>query len=238
MCVPITTCVLHTLDRTPLWDINCLSMPTPQRNQPADPQDTAFDRSYYYGRVYDNYDAFLDWEQTAKHQMQRYAFRSFLDIGCGLGNLVNEIKQQLEERYGEECDVVGVDVSAFAIAQASVPHVLRASCVILPFADARFDEVFILGTFAYLADDTDVEAAMQEAFRVAGGFVVFEDVYQNQEEGSDDWDPNRKRVHTQEEWASWWHRILGESADVLISGDEIVITKKGFTNDDLRLTNR
>jgi len=185
-----------------------------------------FNQDYYYGSIYQDYDTFLNWEKIATDILQRFHFDSFLDIGCGCGNLVKIIKAD----KGADADIAGVDFSEFAVARAAVPFVSVADCRALPFTDRRFDMVFILGPFSYLASVSQVRKALREAYRVAKRVILFDDVYVWPAQTGDDYDPYRKQVLTQSEWLALWREVsVSDSRDEInTNGDEIIITKYGL----------
>lgn len=179
-----------------------------------------FDENYYFGGVYSNYDEFLNWEELAKDLIRKFEFNSFLDIGCGCGNLVKEIKRQKEN-----IDVCGIDISEFAVKKTSSPFVILAGCENLPFKNNRFDMTHILGTFSYLSTITEIRRAIKEAYRVAGKIILFDDVYNNPDKKSSDYDPYRKQVFSQKEWLSLWKEIIGKDDIIKTREDEIIIKK-------------
>ena len=180
-----------------------------------------FDKNYYFGSVYPNYDEFLDWEKITKDLIKRFKFNSFLDIGCGCGNLVKEIKKQKKENT----DIYGIDMSDFAVKRANVSFVVLADCRSLPFKDSCFDMVHILGTFSYLSTLKEIKQAIKEAYRVSKKIILFDDVYIEPDKKSDDYDPYRKQVFSLEEWLSLWKEILEKNDIIEILKDEIIIKK-------------
>jgi len=180
-----------------------------------------FDKNYYFGSIYSNYDEFLDWKKITKDLIRRFKFNSFLDIGCGCGNLVKEIKKQKAESF----DVYGVDISDFAVRRADVSFVILADCQSLPFEDSRFDIVHILGTLSYLSSLKEIKQAIKEAYRVSKKIILFDDVYIEPGKKSDDYDPYRKQVFSQEEWLCLWKEIVEKNDIIETCKDEIIIKK-------------
>ena len=190
-------------------------------------QQGAFNKDYYFGEIYQDYNTFMDFEKLAKGLIRRYSFDSFLDIGCGCGNLVKELIRQLEIN-NKKCNIQGVDFSEFAVSTADVSFVCTADCRQLKFDDSSFDVVYILGTFGYLPSKDDVLKAMKEAYRVAKKQIVFEDVYDMPLKTSDDYDPYRVQFLNQIGWRDLWSEILlkGDTIKIIFDErDEIVITK-------------
>jgi len=184
-----------------------------------------FNRNYYFGKVYKDYDTFLDFGKLAKGLIERYKFMSFLDIGCGCGNLVKEIKRQLEEKCGRPCDVQGIDFSRFAVRRAAVPFVRLADCTRLPFDKGRFDLVYVLGTFSYLKTRKRIIEGMREAYRVAKLEIVFEDVYTLPDTLSDDYDPYREHILDQKQWMELWEEIAANDDVFRLDSEEVIIRK-------------
>ena len=180
-----------------------------------------FDKNYYFGGVYSNYDKFLNWPKIAKDLIKRFKFSSFLDIGCGCGNLVKEIKKQTEERF----DIYGIDISDFAVKKMGSPFVILADCKSLPFKDGRFDMVHILGTFSYLSTIKEIKQSIKEAYRVSKKIILFDDVYVNPDKKSEDYDPYRKQVFSQEEWLCFWKEIIEKNDVIETLKDEIILRK-------------
>lgn len=179
-----------------------------------------FDEDYYFGSIYSNYDEFLDWKKIAKELIGRFEFNSFLDIGCGCGNLVKEIKKQKEN-----ADVCGVDISEFAVKKANSPFVILADCKNLPFKDGRFDVVYVLSTFSYLPTISEIKQALRETYRVAKKIILFDDVYTIPNKKSDDYDPYRQQVFSKKKWLSLWKEIINKNDIMETRQDEIIIKK-------------
>lgn len=184
-----------------------------------------FNKDYYFGGVYKNYDTFLNYQKLARDLIKQYSFDSFLDIGCGCGNLVKEIKKQLAKLSKKPCDVQGIDISDFAVKKAGVSFVNLADCRKLPFADLRFDLVYILGTLAYLKSAKEVLKAMKEIYRVSRRHAIFEDVYNVPDKSSDDYDPYRTLFLTGAQWRKLWFKVLKKGDKIEFNKEEIVITK-------------
>ena len=178
-----------------------------------------FDKNYYFGGVYSNYDKFLNWEKIAKDLVKRFEFNSFLDIGCGCGNLVKEIKKQKEN-----ADVYGIDISNFAVKKANSPFIILSECKSLPFNNDRFDMVHILGTFSYLSMP-EIRQSIKEAYRVSKKIILFDDVYTVPNKKSSDYDPYRKQIFSQDKWLTFWKSIIDKNDTIEIHKDEIIIRR-------------
>jgi len=180
-----------------------------------------FNKNYYFGNIYSNYDEFLDWEKVAKDLIKSFKFNSFLDIGCGCGNLVKEIKKQKQSNS----NIRGVDISQFAVKKANSPFITLADCRDLPLEDNCFDLVHILGTFSYLSTLQEIKQALQEAYRVTKKTILFDDVYTKPDKKSDDYDPYRQQVFSQKRWLGFWKEIINKNDTIETFKDEIIIKK-------------
>ena len=176
-----------------------------------------FDKDYFFGGVYENFDTFNDYKKWAEELLEKFSFKSFLDVGCGCGNLTKELRKR-------NIDSFGVDISEFAVKNANVPFIMQADCVKkLPFKDNQFDIVHIYGTFGYIKTDDDLQAAMQETLRVAKQKILFEDVYGHDSANhKDNIDPFRVRIMNKEEWIKKWKEL---ELPLEVDGEFIIINK-------------
>ncbi|OYX36434.1 MAG: hypothetical protein B7Y99_01470 [Caulobacterales bacterium 32-69-10] len=131
-----------------------------------------------YATTYDGYwlrpdrfgeSSFPDPRPIARNIIGALGAGSFLDIGCGMGDLVQALML-------DGMDAQGVDVSAVAVAEASrrAPGRFHVGSVLaLPFPDASFDNVVSTDCLEHLAPE-DVAAALREMRRVArrGAYLV------------------------------------------------------------------
>ena len=194
-----------------------------------DTKKNPFDKSYYYGAVYKNYDEFIDFERIAKDLYSKFNFNSFLDIGCGCGNLPIAVNSLLSTLNEGEFDVQGVDISEFAVAKANKPYINTSDCRDLSMFEAgRFDLVHILGTFSYLSGTDEIIKAMKEADRVSNRYIVFDDVYKMPPENHDDYDPHRVRAYSQKEWHDLWEEAINNFESIEFHADEIIIKKSSY----------
>jgi len=184
-----------------------------------------FNKNYYFGGVYDDYDTFLDYRKLTKDLIKRYDFVSFLDIGCGCGNLVKEVKKQLENKYRRNFNIQGIDPSDFAVKRAGVPFVRLADCTRLPYKNSSFDLVYILTTFSYLETPIMIEKAMTEAYRTSRKIIVFEDVYTIPKKQSDDYDQYRNYIFSQKQWIDMWKKVIDKNDKIKTYKEEIIIIK-------------
>lgn len=184
-------------------------------------QQNKFDKNYYFGKVYSNYDQFLDWKKISQNLIKRFEFNSFLDIGCGCGNLVKEIKKGKKIK----ANVWGIDKSVFAVRRAKAPFVILADCQKLPFEDNCFDMVHILGTFSYLSTLKKIRQAIKEAYRVSKKIILFDDVYIKPDKKNDDYDPYRQKIFSFEKWLSLWKKAIKKNDVIEVFKKEIIIKK-------------
>jgi len=87
---------------------------------------------------------------------------SYLDVGCGRGEMLAEAK-----RLGF-APIQGVDV----VPALMGPHVMRAEAYALPFADKSWDVVTLFDVLEHLLPGDD-EAACRELHRVARRHLLF-----------------------------------------------------------------
>ena len=90
--------------------------------------------------------------------------RDVLDAGCGTGGMLRWL-----ERYAGGGRVVGVDVSADALAFCrgrGLREVAQASVTALPFADSSFDLLTSFDVMVQLQGEGSDESAMREMLRV------------------------------------------------------------------------
>lgn len=168
-----------------------------------------FNKKYYFGGVYDNYHTFDNYNAIAGDLIKQHRFESFLDIGCGCGNLVKELRKIMFKKYHKKNDIQGVDISRFAVKKSKAAYIKLADCAKpLPFKNNQFDAVHIYTTFSYLKTLTDVKKAMIEAYRVAKNLIIFEDVYSSPPATDDDYDPYRIRTLNKQQWSKLWHNVL------------------------------
>ena len=137
------------------------------------------DRKYGYGGF--SYDG--RWEPMARELIAHYDLQDgkrVLDVGCGKGFLLFELKKLLPG-----LEVQGVDISEYALANAKEemrPFLSLGSAQQLPYPDQSFDLVISLNTLhnLYLFD---LCKALQEIERVKRGrsYIVAES-YRTEEE--------------------------------------------------------
>jgi protein-L-isoaspartate(D-aspartate) O-methyltransferase len=150
---------------------------------------------YYYKPGY--------WTSVAKKMIKKYKLNSkskILDIGCGKGFLLYELKKILASR-----NIYGVDISKYAI-KNSHPEVksnlILSSSTNLPFPKSYFDLVFSINTFHNLYI-YDLENSIKEMNRVAkkNKYICVES-YRNEKEKANllYWQVTCESFFTPNEW--------------------------------------
>ena len=155
------------------------------------------------------------WEGVAKDIINFYRLNKsskVLDVGCGKGFLLYEIKKLIPEIV-----VRGVDISQYAIdnSKPEIKNFLsRASAKKLPFDDKSFDLVFSINTLHNLYS-YDLFDSLKEIQRVtkSKSYICVES-YRNEEEKANllYWQVTCEAFNTPEEWL-WWFKIAGYKGD-------------------------
>src|SRR3990167_6570571 len=117
----------------------------------------------YYTRIWPDQGVHRnDYVRDRANQMvDRYGVTSYLDVGCGCGALVKELRNR-------GCDAWGVEISDYALANTCVPgSVLKGSLTNIPFRDKRFDVLHTMGVWEYVPE-AEIYKAVAECYRVAG----------------------------------------------------------------------
>lgn len=155
------------------------------------------------------------WEPVAKELIRRYGLTNqsqILDVGCGKGFLLFEIKKLLPE-----CRVVGVDISPYAIEHSKEeirPHLsVRRAQDRYPYPDKEFDLVISLTTLHNLILP-DVKAAIQEISRVGRRAFIVVESYRNEQElfNLECWALTAQAFFSPQEWA-WLFAEFGYGGD-------------------------
>lgn len=137
------------------------------------------DRKYGYGGY--KYDG--RWAVVAEKMISHYNLPEnarILDVGCGKGFLLYELKKLLPK-----AEVKGIDISAYAVENAKEEikeHVQVGNATQLPFKDKEFDLVYSITTLHNLYN-FDLKKAVREIQRVSGknSFIMVES-YRNERE--------------------------------------------------------
>jgi len=132
---------------------------------------------------------------------------SVLDVGCGKGFMLYDMKQLIPG-----INVKGVDVSAYAIANAIEemrPHLQVANAKNLPFADKSFDLVISINTIHNLERD-ECAQALREIQRVSRGkSYVTVDAYRTEEEKERmlAWNLTALSIMRVDEWKAFFKEV-------------------------------
>ena len=169
------------------------------------------DRKYGYGGY--RYDG--RWATLAKRLIDHYQLgpkSKILDVGCGKGFLLHELKKLLPT-----ATIAGVDISDYAIENAKEeirPFLKKGDAKKLDFASGEFDLVISITTLhnLYLYDLT---SAIKEIARVSkgNGYIVVES-YRNETEKMNllYWQLTCEAFFTPKEWV-WLFEQNGYSGD-------------------------
>ena len=155
------------------------------------------------------------WEKVARKFIQHYALPAnakILDIGCGKGYLLYEIKQLLPES-----EIHGIDCSEYAI-KKSKEEISKFLCLgnanSLPWEDNYFDFVFSINSLHCLYS-YDLEKALVEMERVGkrDKYLCVES-YRNENEKANllYWQVTCEAFNNPDEW-QWWFKKTGYSGD-------------------------
>ncbi|MBI1224822.1 MAG: methyltransferase domain-containing protein [Bacteroidetes bacterium] len=99
-------------------------------------------------------------------------YRSVLEIGCGIGDLLKEIaKYNPKELYGVDSSEKMVTYAREFLKEEKV-DVQAANVFRLPFPEKSFDLVVVMDEFQYILDNKQVERLVYEVCRVARQWVI------------------------------------------------------------------
>lgn len=169
------------------------------------------DRRYGYGGY--RYDG--RWKAVAERLIETYGLgpnARILDVGCGKGHLLYELKQLLPQ-----ATCAGFDVSRHGIADA--PAEIQDSLVIgraqdpFPFGDDQFDLVISLGCLHNLRV-FELSTALGEIERVGRNAYVMVESYRNETEmfNLECWALTAESLFDTAEWI-WLYSHFGYSGD-------------------------
>lgn len=155
------------------------------------------------------------WEKVARKMIEHYHLPSnakILDIGCGKGYLVHDLKKLLPN-----AEIYGIDKSEYAITN-SKPEI--RSCLSignaaeLPWSDNSFDLVISITTLHNLYT-YELEAALREIERVGKQHkYLCVESYRNEEEKVNllYWQVTCEAFNTPDEW-KWWFKLANYTGD-------------------------
>jgi len=155
------------------------------------------------------------WEPVAKRMIDHYKLTNkskILDIGCGKGYLLFEIKKLLPE-----AEVRGIDISKYAIEKAQPDikqYLLTSSSNKIPFPDKSFDFVFSINTLHNLYCN-DLFDSLTEINRLSKScsYICVES-YRNELEKANllYWQVTCEAFNTPSEWL-WWFELAKYKGD-------------------------
>ena len=124
--------------------------------------------------------------------------QSVLDVGCGMGNLVEMLRRLGVEAWG-------IDVSSYALAQ--IPQKIKrffkkGSITNIPFADKEFEVVTTTSVLEHISPK-DIPLAIKECARVAKKGIYHEIAVLE-----DKTTINKDPTHVSKYKASWWFKKL------------------------------
>jgi len=169
------------------------------------------DRKFGYGGYY--YDG--RWKLVAQELISYYKLSPgsrVLDVGCGKGFLLYEMKLQIPE-----LEIRGLDVSRYALehAKEEVSNYLDCGTVWkLPYPDKHFDLVLSLNTLHYCYINQLKEALGEiERVKKGGSYIVVES-YRNEREKANllNWQLTCECFYTPAEW-TWLFNEFGYEGD-------------------------
>lgn len=120
-----------------------------------------------------------------------YEPRCVLDVGCGIGFIVNELRNRGVEAYG-------VDFAKSLLDEywQDSPYFFLCDAKYLPFVDETFDVVFSSDFFEHILEG-DIDQVVSEMKRV-GGRVLTRIAYGN------DLDRDQELYHITNKPKEWW----------------------------------
>ena len=169
------------------------------------------DRRYGYGGY--KYDG--RWKEVAGKLIDIYGLKSdakILDVGCGKGHLLYELKQLLPK-----AELIGFDISKHGLAHAPEgvrPHVSRYRAEDpYRFADQHFDLVMSLGCLHNLKISR-LAAALSEIERAGKNKYIMVESYRNEQEqfNLQCWALTCESFFDAESWV-WLYKHFGYTGD-------------------------
>lgn len=173
----------------------------------------AFGQAYFDGPREQGYGGYVydgRWREVAARLIAHYGLKAgdrVLDVGCAKGFLVHDLSAALPG-----LDVVGLDISAYALANAkpeAAARCIRADCRELPFASGHFTLVLAFNTIHNL-DRQGCAQALREISRVSRAHAFVQvDSYRNESERAlfEDWMLTAQTYLTPD----GWHDLFAET---------------------------
>ena len=155
------------------------------------------------------------WESVAKKLIKDYGLTNkskILDIGCGKGYLLYDLKKELKE-----LEIHGFDISDYAIKNSHTE--IRKNLFVhdasqkLNFSDNYFDLVISLGTLHNL-EIAQLKCSIQEIQRLGKNKYIMVESYRNEAElfNLQCWALTCKAFYSYDEWL-WLYKEFGYTGD-------------------------
>jgi len=177
-----------------------------------------FDFDYWDGDRRINYGGYTYkpgyWTPVAERMIKIYQLNNdskILDIGCGKGYLLLEIRKLLPEiKY------YGIDISKYAIENSHIEvskNLVVGNAIKLPWDNKTFDLAFSINTFHNLYS-FELEQAFIEISRVSKQQYICVESYRNELEKMNllYWQVTCESFFTPKEW-QWWFNKTGFTGD-------------------------
>ena len=177
-----------------------------------------FDFDYWDGDRRINYGGYTYkpgyWTPVAERMIKIYQLNNdskILDIGCGKGYLLLEIRKLLPEiKY------YGIDISKYAIENSHIEvskNLVVGNAIKLPWDNKTFDFAFSINTFHNLYS-FELEQAFIEISRVSKQQYICVESYRNELEKMNllYWQVTCESFFTPKEW-QWWFNKTGFTGD-------------------------
>lgn len=124
----------------------------------------------------------------------KYEPKVLLDVGCGIGSLVGELRKHGVEAYG-------TDFADTLKKTWNKPYYTISDARNLPFADATFDTVISTEFFEHVPEE-QIEEVFLEMERVCTGKILADIAYE------DTLDRIQANYHVTNKPESWWRQKL------------------------------